>query len=290
MLFYALFIIHKCISQTYIVMTKFLTATTRKSVVPVIAKKQASATISKKPLAYKKSVSTSLVFRPLKFDQDGYIGFKVTYSGKGGKGNVSNKFTIILIPDVNFNKSYRPIAGALARATRGEVLVCAYNKVTRPGLNEQMIQTIVDRIGKVGKGKVKSTVLMSENERILDLFKERMTTVLPGAEAEFVDVHSSPKKISVETTKLGSPKKRRRNVKLIRISLDKPVNVGIVSRMMGAVKRLFVKPEETLDPNTNIVENSGRFQFCKTVYSVDGRLNLRNANHCDLIAADILRV
>ena len=232
-------------------------------------------------VAYKKSVSTSLVFRSLKFDDDGYIGFKVTYSGKGGSFK-RNKMTVILIPDVNYHKSYRPIAGALARATKGEVMVCAYNKIGRAGLNEQMIQTILDR---VRLGKMKSALFVSENEKILDHFKQK---ILPkrSSDAAFLDAESGspiiPNKVVV-----SEKFSKKKSVKLVKISLQNEVSTGIVSKVVGIVGKLFGRTSGPIAKEDEL-EVSGLYTFQKTHYHVDTRWNMRNNAHCDLIAKDIL--
>ena len=263
-------------------MTKFLTA----RVIEKNRPKQRRASRD-----YKKSVSTSLVFRPLKFERDGYIGFKVTYSGKGSKANIDRRrLAVILIPDVNFNKSYRQIAGALARATQGEVLVCAYNKVTKHGLNEQMIQTILDRV-RFEKSKIKSALFVSEDEKILDLFKQRLAEEdLHGnlREEAFVDAESgSPLSNRVEVVVKSFIQKR--TVKLVKISLEKDKPGGLLAKVVGSLMKGIGR---LLGSNKQVVERVELSNFLtlqKSHYLVDSRLNMRNPSHCDLIAVDILK-
>ena len=265
---------------------------------------------------YKKSVSTSLVYRSLKFDKDGYVGFKVTYSGKGVQGNYNkSNISVILVPDLNFIRAYRPIAGAIARATKGEVLACSYS--SRGGINEMLISLIIERM-KFVRSKLRSVNLISENQDILELFRSKLNEVdrlvdsssksenvpLETPEGEsvddsFQDAPSSPqaipRKITVSTKQHPHQTKKRR-VQLIRISRrgDKKDasghQTGVLSRL---VKSVFGKLGSIFTRSSTMeakMPESKFFQIDDKFYKINDKLNFGNASHCDLIAGDMLGI
>lgn len=251
---------------------------------------------------YRKSVSNSLVYRSVKIDNDGYIGFKVTYSGKGTGGNYDRShLSIVLIPDIHFIRAYRPLAGAIARETKGEVIVCTYS--AQAGYNERLVSVIVNRTRYV-KSKLRKVNIVSENEGVLELFKKRLAEIdeltekvpmnsVDDSAAAFEDAASSPNAIPVKvTTREKEGKKRRssRVVQLIRIRRreDKKEGAGSFSSLVRSlVKRVGSffsnsRSEKTVDLSRSV------FEVIEKRFKVNEKLNLSNANHCDIIAKEML--
>lgn len=262
---------------------------------------------------YKKSVSNSLVYRSLKFDKDSYVGFKVTYSGKGRLGNYDRtKVSVILIPDSSSSRGYRPIAGALARATKGEVLVCAYS--SRGGYNEKLISMIVSRM-KFAKSKIRSVSLISENRDVLAVFKEKLLQVdrlvesLDGNDQtapistpdnlddSFQDAPTSPQAVPSHVA-LHVGKRmtdRKRKVQLITMTRKgQPVADGpaggvitrIVKSIFGRLGGIFKSNGGSPTESTS----SSVFSIRESAYRVSDKLAFSNVNHCDLIASGMLAI
>ena len=250
---------------------------------------------------YKKSVSNSLVYRSVKIDNDGYIGFKVTYSGKGTGGNYDRShLSIVLIPDIHFIRAYRPLAGAIARETKGEVIVCTYS--TQAGYNERLVSVIVNRTRYV-KSKLRKVNIVSENEGVLELFKKRLAEIdeltekvcADDSAAAFEDAASSPNAVvpaKVTTREKEGKKRRSRIVQLIRIRRreDKKETGGgsfssLVRSLVKRVGSFFSasgSSEGTIDLSRSV------FEVIEKRFKVNEKLNLSNANHCDIIAKEML--
>lgn len=253
---------------------------------------------------YKKSVSNSLVYRSLKLDNDGYIGFKVTYSGKGTKVNYDrSRLSIVLIPDIHFIRAYRPFAGAIARETKGEVIVCTYSK--QSGYNERLVSLIVNRTGYV-KSKLRRVNIISENEGILELFKQRLAEIdrlsdrlVPvssnQADESFEDAPSSPNeepaKVTVDSKEVKL--KKRRTVELIRIRRREEKQAGsgsfsnLVKSVISRLGSLFVSSSPGEDRKGADISKSV-FEVKETKFKVNEKLHLSNASHCDIIAKEML--
>jgi hypothetical protein len=257
---------------------------------------------------YKKSISASLVYRSLKVDNDEYVGFKVTYSGKGGRGNYDrSRLSIILIPDISVVRGYRPIAGAVARATRGEVITCSYS--AHGGHNDRLIDLIINR-SKYVKSKLRWVDIISQNDEILEEFRRRLLAVdkLSDAldavqietpegdhhEESLQDAPASPVNVPMKVNVKHHSKKTRR-VQLIKISTRKDAQKGetkgLVSRMVSSVmsklEKIFASPPEPREKNQFSV--SGVFSISEKAYRVDDKLNFANPHHCDLMARDMLK-
>jgi hypothetical protein len=252
---------------------------------------------------YKKSVSNSLVYRSLKIDNDGYIGFKVTYSGKGTKVNYDrSKLSIILIPDIHFIRAYRPLAGAIARETKGEVIVCTYS--TQAGYNERLVSVIVNRSRYV-KSKLRAINIVSENEGILSLFKNRLQEIdqlseklvrsidtRVDLEDSFEDAPSSPSAVPRKVTVVNS-KSKKRHIQLIRIRRREEKETGssfsriVKSVMSRLVSGLSVFTSSGDKPCPDVPR--GVFEVTEKKFKVNEKLSLSNAIHCDIIAREMLK-
>ena len=256
---------------------------------------------------YKKSISTSLVYRSLKVGNAGYVGFKVTYSGKGGHGNYDrSRLSIILIPDISVVRGYRPIAGAIARATRGEVITCSYTGCG--GQNDRLIDLIINR-SKYMKSKLRWIDVISQNDEILETFKQRLSMVdklsaamdavhIETPEGEkvdlsFQDAPASPLAVPLHVNVKANVVKKRR-VQLIKISTKREKSAvdgkGLVSRVMsrvfGKLGRIFSGSPE---PQQKQELTESVFAIHEKAYKVDEKLSFTNPHHCDLIAKDMFK-
>jgi len=254
---------------------------------------------------FKKSVSPSLVYRALKIDRNHYVGFKVTYSGKGNKSGNFDKRTlsIILIPDVNFVRSYRPFAGAIARATRAEVICCAYQRLESREFDEKLIESIVMRVGQ-SKSKLRKINMISENPRILETVKTRMHASMNPAIAI-----TTPTELLLEEAPLSSPdmhhhskasgELKKKKVTFFKISrkATETKNRGIVKRMFSSVVsglgKLFgtgssvgisVAEAGTDSGESPVMVDENIFECINKNFEINHNINLINPNHCDLVA------
>jgi hypothetical protein len=247
--------------------------------------------------AYRKSVSKSLVYKSLKIDGDGYAGFKVTFSGKGRPGNYNkSRVSVILIPELSLIRGYRPIAGAIARVTKGEVYTCSYSD--REGVNDRIISLVIDRSSYI-KSKIRQVDIISQNAEILRLIKERLAAI-----DRLSDSHCD--RLSIETPDLVdsvsniNPKNethrphRRRNVTLIKVNgkdtASEPRKSGFIASVLGTVVskigRMFKSPEKSL-PETHETADS-IFDIQEKSYNFDKKLKFDDHFHCDIIAKGML--
>jgi len=266
--------------------------------------------ISKKPEAignpsptknYKKSVSPSLVYRPLTLEKRQYVGFKVTYCGKGNRSvNFDRrKLSVILIPDVNYIRSYRPIAGAIARQTRAEVICCAYQRIETRALNEDLITRLVERV-RFERSKLRSIDILSENDRLFDIFKQRLTVVSDAPTDGVVittPTEELPSQIELEEAPLSSPDKpflrssnhgprRKKKVQFVQISRESSENTspGLFKRMLSSIANLFRSQSPGESTQDTITNSSSNFDFIDRTFIINRNMNLSNSAHCDLIA------
>jgi hypothetical protein len=266
--------------------------------------------ISKKPEAignpsptknYKKSVSPSLVYRPLTLEKRQYVGFKVTYCGKGNRSvNFDRrKLSVILIPDVNYIRSYRPIAGAIARQTRAEVICCAYQRIETRALNEDLMTRLVQRI-RFERSKLRSIDILSENDRLFDIFKQRLTVVSDAPTDGVVittPTEELPSQIELEEAPLSSPDKpflrnsnhgprRKKKVQFVQISRESSENPspGLFKRMLSSIANLFRSQSPGESPQDTATNSSSNFDFIDRTFIINRNMNLSNSAHCDLIA------
>ena len=235
---------------------------------------------------YKKSVSSSLVYRSVKVEGSQYVGFKVTYSGKGNKHGNFNKtvLSIVLIPDINYIRSYRPLAGAVARKTKAEVVCCAFSQIESGVMNDSLIESLVSRV-KHRKSKLQTINVISERSDVLELVKERLSKSEPLVEVyELEDAPlSSPER--VEVSEKGKMKKR---VKLIKIARDEKVSTGLVSRFLGSVVRGITSIFRSGDKAKKVMD-FGNIDIAETNFTINKDINLINNSHCDMIANLMIR-
>ena len=247
--------------------------------------------------SYRKSVSKSLVYKSLKIDGDGYAGFKVTYSGKGRPGNYNkSRVSVILIPELSLIRGYRPIAGAIARVTKGEVYTCSYSD--REGVNDRIISLIIDRSSYI-KSKIRQVDIISQNAEILRLIKERLTGI-----DKLSDSHCG--RLSIETPDLvdsgatNCPEidthkpYRRRNVTLIKVNgkdtSSEPRKSGFIASVLGTVVskigRMFKSPEKSVAEPQEKADSI--FEVQERSYNFDKKLKFDDHFHCDIIAKGML--
>ena len=254
---------------------------------------------------YRKSVSPSLVYRPLTMDRRQHVGFKVTYCGKGNRAvNFDKrKLSIVLIPDVNYLRSYRPIAGAIARQTRAEVICCAYQKLETRELNEDLLTRLSERI-RFERSKLRNVDILSENDRLFDVFKQRLTK-LADSLTNGVDIttptEEQPTHLVLEEAPLSSPdkpanipgchrarKKRIQFVQISRESLDTS-SPSIFKRVFSSITSKFndlfrAKSAQEQVEHSRVVTSSSNFDFVERTFIINRNMNLSNNAHCDLIA------
>ena len=262
---------------------------------------------------YKKSVSKSLVYRSLKVDRDGYVGFKVTYSGKGGKGNYNRgRVSMILIPEISLIRNYRAIAGAMARATRGEVYTCSYTAVD--GYNNKIISLILGR-ASYRKSKIREIDIVSQSSEILNLLKDRLSGI--DALVENVDFSQAPIETPVPSDASGetleeappsspdvtplyvsvdekpsSTSNVKRRVNLIKVSGSRSASerksgflsqfIGAVLGKMGGLFRSSPGRVSSEDHTKSI------FEIRENTYVIDKKLSFDNPFHCDIMAKGML--
>lgn len=262
---------------------------------------------------YKKSVSKSLVYRSLKIDRDGYVGFKVTYSGKGGKGNYNRcRVSIILIPEISLIRNYRAIAGAIARATHGEVYTCSYSAID--GLNSRIISLILDR-ASYRKSKIKEIDIVSQSSEILNLLRDRLSLIdafsetvgcsqlpieTPALSESSGDIledapASSPDEIPLYESVDKKPSLTRivrRRVNLIKVTGSRSVpdkNPGLFTKLIGAVLGkmggLFRPSPERVG---GVDQTKSVFEIQESIYVIDKKLSFDNPFHCDIMAKGML--
>lgn len=226
---------------------------------------KAGEKVSKLPIAsnYKKSVSPSLVYRPMKLAGSSHVGFSAVYSGKGRKdsGEVSSSvLSLVLISDAKFLNAYRPLAGAIARDSKAEVLCCAVSE------DDRLVDSLVERL-RFGKSKIATLNVVSENSSVLDLVKERLAAVSP---------RSSPR--NGRSGKGSDPQMRVNLQQLCRPAESKPGVMGMIAGFFGLGKN-----------NSNSRSVSGSYEFVFRKITVDENLRLAAASHCKVVAAQILK-
>ena len=250
---------------------------------------------------YKKSVSKSLVYRSLKVDKDGYVGFKVTFSGKGGRANYDRtRVSLILIPEISLVRSYRPIAGAIARATKGEVYTCCYNISGSP--NDQLIESIVNRVRYV-KSKLRRIDVISQSSEMLHLFRDRLSLFDESTEkvAEtLIDTpdgdESNPMAAELLHLPVPSTIRRKRRIFLIRIGgrekrgdCNKSNSISSIFRSVVSKIGSFLfdlSAKKNSDPMPRA--QSSPFDFYEKHFFANENLSFENPFHCDIIAKDML--
>jgi hypothetical protein len=239
---------------------------------------------------YKKSVSNSLVYRSLKVDKDGYVGFKVTFSGKGCRGNHDkSRISLIMIPEISLVRSYRPIAGAIARATKSEVYTCCY---TLSGShNEKLVESIINRV-KQSKSKLRRVDIISQSSEILHLLKERLS--------EASDKSQDVADTSIETPDGESPlhvctvenKQSVKQIFLIKIDgRQKKSNTisSIFRSVMTKLGSIFARSDA--DVASKVTRNEKLpLEVYERLYRVNEKLSFESPFHCDIIAKEILMV
>jgi hypothetical protein len=255
---------------------------------------------------YKKSVSPSLVYRPLTLEKRQYVGFKVTYCGKGKRAaNFDRrKLSVILIPDINYIRSYRPIAGAVARQTRAEVICCAYQKIETSELNAELVDSLVERM-RFQRSKLRSIQILSENERLFEILKQRLNSPPSNNGVEITTpTEEISSQIELEEAPLSSPdlkpndpsfsRTRQRRIKFVQISREQtePPNksAGIFKRVLSSIKttlgELFSSNHSSNSTfeDDSISESNPSFHFSHENFLINRNMNLSNTAHCDLIA------
>ena len=267
-------------------------------------KGKAEGLVRKREHLYKKSVSSSLVYRSLKVDKDGYIGFKVTYSGKGRKGNYDlSRLSIILIPEISVVRSYRPIAGAIARATKGEVYTCCYTQFGQR--NESVMSCILERVTHL-KSKVRRIDVISQSSEVLEVFRERLSRMnhMCDARAEGANSIETPDQetISVQVSDHTSAPKsvtrayssKPRVVHLIKINSragtkrNENMLSSVFKTLLSKLVTIFGKGEEVDDLNKGSNDETSLFKILDQSYCINEKLNFSNPFHCDIIAKDML--
>lgn len=265
--------------------------------------------IKKSQGSYKKSVSHSLVYRSLKLDNDSYVGFKVTFSGKGRKGNYDrSRLSIILIPEISLVRSYRPIAGALARATKGEVYTCCYTPFG--SRDDCVMSSIIDRLC-YSRSKLRRIDVISQSSQVLSLFKERLSEVdnlfdrpesktdsteTPDNDLELYQAQKSDDQVAMgDITRRTS---HRRVVHLIKIDGRSSSSASsgkrnpnplasVFKSIVAKIGNMFARREKEEKPDQEETE-SPVFTIIDLSYRISEKHNFANPFHCDLIAKEIL--
>ena len=268
-----------------------------------IAKKSKSGAECTPSANYRKSVSPSLVYRPLTLEKRHHVGFKVTYCGKGNRSANFDKrrLSIILIPDENYVRSYRPIAGAIARQTRAEVICCAYQKLETNVLNEELITTLVERI-RYERSKLRSIAILSENDNLFEIFKQRLCGRVDysvnGVEINTPTDELVPRQLELEEAPLSSPEKpspvlpRRKRIEFVQISREDSIDDssrGIFKRVLSSLAssfgNLFRGKTSSVEKSQDCTSDSlSNFHFLNKTFIINRNMNLSNSAHCDLIA------
>jgi hypothetical protein len=229
--------------------------------------------LPKRPVAkgYKKSVSASLVYRPMKLEGSQHVGFSVLYSGKGRRDNADvdkNVLSLVLISDPKFLSAYRPLAGAIARESHAEVLCCAISDISEGVLNDRLIDSLTERM-TYRKSKIRSLNVISENQGILDLVHTRLGDYTGG---------SSPKKVEVSIKGTSVP---RRSINLIQLTRE-PANHTVLSRIANFFG--WSKKNEKIDT----VQSMGPFVFNTRKVRIDENLKLVHPTHCEMVSKLII--
>jgi hypothetical protein len=246
---------------------------------------------------YKKSVANSLVYRSLKMEREGYVGFKVTFSGKGGKHITDrSRRSVILIPDIALARSYRPIAGAIARSTRGEVFTCGYSSAGTCDYN--LISVFAQRVSNP-RSKIRRIDVISQNHEILKVFKDRLSAV-SATSTDLHPVYPSVELCDTGTVQVTSGTNRsyhERHVNLIRLdatpslqskSHPKLKMASIFKSVIAKLSSIFGNPNKNqrIKPESE----SSIFRFSEWSYSINEHLSFDNPFHCDIIAQELLAI
>ncbi len=226
------------------------------------------------------------------------MGFKVTFSGKGGRGNHDrSRISLILIPEISLVRSYRPIAGAIARATKSEVFTCCYT--LSGSQNEKLVESVINRI-KFTKSKLRKVDVISQSSEILKLFKERLSQVdglsddfhLTGTCIETPD-GELPLQVSTIQNKKSTLGKNKRQIFLIRIGGRQKKSNTISSIFKSVISKLgsiFARNEVDDKSASTTSQESSPFEIFERQFHANEKLSFENPYHCDIIAKELLLV